>query len=260
MSVNAEEMPTGLAIYSPPAEPAADDVHDEQAVKGHAAHVAGGAAQFLKKNAAEIEAKFRNLLGALGENKAVPGNMSPCPGSEDDAAWVHGSAANTLENLCPWILLLRRHAFRFGPALLPFSGLSQYWHILEGSITFLVMKVEPWMAAAGVQKLTAIDWDSQPVCSSVPANCTLVHGSRGQIVFFPCGTLALPVIDVKEGEFARVFVYPVLSHAEMETAGDSSWQAVRDHLKEFWEEKKETKPWQSAYDKVVSYLGQRGCS
>jgi hypothetical protein len=159
------------------------------------------------------------------------------------------------EDACPpWLLCLRRGAWRFGVTSLPFSGLPQYVYLPSGSCTLFVVHTK-WLV---INKVGNADADLTHFLQDAAnahkflSECDIIHLETGWCAYLPQCCVALPLATMPDPEVLCLMIFPMLS--KRLAMRDQGWKCVQQPLQSFWTSKKDFPPYNTVAEKVISFL------
>ena len=206
--------------------------------------------QQVEKQAVALKSTF-DLPGSEGKMStmcSLPCKESFQWGWPCDVCW-------SSEDACPpWLLCLRRGAWRFGVTSLPFSGLPQYVYLPSGSCTLFVVHTK-WLV---INKVGNADADLTHFLQDAAnahkflSECDIIHLETGWCAYLPQCCVALPLATMTDPEVLCLMIFPMLS--KRLAMRDQGWKCVQQPLQSFWTSKKDFPPYNTVAEKVISFL------
>lgn len=178
--------------------------------------------------AADLTAKQLELDEMMKKNDTWKGALTKADGFVEGFDWPLDDQPKFLEQVggYPWLCVVRKYAFRYGPAAMPLPGVGCFFVPLTGPLMVTCMKAEG-LVGAQINMREAPAFLETPVSKAYKEQGmqTFVV-EQNTALWVPFGVLAVPVLTNEDQDTSQAWVLSYFAKELAMALPESVWKGI----------------------------------
>lgn len=207
-----------------------------------------------------LTARQMELEEAMAKAEAWRGALTKVDGHVEDFEWPLPVQPTLLEQPggCPWLCVMRKYAFRYGPAAAPLPGVGCFFVPTTGPLTMICLKCEG-LATNNISLRDAPAFLETPISSTYKNDEMKVFIlEKDRVLWVPYGVLAIPLLASDEQDTAQAWVLSMFVKDWALALPQSVWKRILTHNREQFVRNEERRLWKARAQTFEAFAEECG--